>query len=398
MSPSTELRASVFTAALARQREQGLFRSLIPLIHAPAKFIERDGVTCLNCASNNYLDLAGHPLLRKRSQEAMEEYGTGSGGSRLLGGNLMLHQALEIALWKYRPLGKALLFNSGFQANLTVVSALGDALGGVFADKLAHASVAEGMRLLRSPFHRFRHNDMNHLEELLRRHQPKEGGLVVTETLFSMDGDFAPLNELAELQKRYGFWLLLDEAHSTGCHIAFDPKTWQGLPERVMMLGTFGKALGSFGAYVAGPTEVVDYLINFGRGFIFSTSLPPAVLGANLGALEAVQSEEEKWRPQNLRDISAFARREFRRRGFDLGTSESHIAPIRLGSSQQSVEVSALLFKEGIHAPAIRPPTVPEGTSRLRLNFTSAFTQEDVLHIADALERAVSLTVAQRLT
>ncbi len=389
---------NLFAAALEQQREEGLLRSLTALVHAPEKFIERNGVTCLNCASNNYLDLAGHPHLKQRAIEAVQEFGSGSGGSRLLGGNLSLHEKLEAALLQYRPLGKsakALLFNTGFQANLTMVSALGDALGGVFADKLAHASVAEGLRLLRSPFHRFRHNDLNHLEELLRKHQPEQGGLVVTETLFSMDGDFSPLPELAELQKRYGFWMLLDEAHSTACYPGLHLDGLRGLPDRVILMGTFGKALGSFGAYAVGPKETIDYLINFGRGFIFSTSLPPAVLGANLGALETVQSEAEAWRPKQLKTIAAFAREEFRRSGFDLGPSESHIVPVRLGTPERAAAVSVKLFEVGIHAPAIRPPTVPEGTSRLRLNLTSAFTEEDVLRLVNALEQAVRAVDAE---
>ncbi len=388
MNPSTGLRDHPFAAVLQKQREKGLLRSLTALTHAPSKWIERNGVRCLNCASNNYLDLAGHPHLKKRSIEAIENFGTGSGGSRLLGGNLPLHEELELALSHYRPLSKALLFNGGFQANLTLVSTLGDVLGGVFADKLAHASVAEGLRLSKEPFHRFKHNDLNHLEELLRKHQPKQGGLVVTETLFSMDGDFAPLEELAALQKRYGFWLLLDEAHSTGCYPDLHMRGLQGLPDQVILMGTFGKALGSFGAYATGPAEVIDTLINFGRGFIFSTSLPPSVLGVNLGALETVQNSEEAWRPKRLQEIASFAREEFRRRGFDLGPSESHIVPVRLGTPEAAVSISQSLLKQGIHAPAIRPPTVPEGTSRLRLNMTAAFTEEDVLSLADALERA----------
>lgn len=388
----SEARSNPFSAALEKQREQGLLRSLTPLVGAPSKIIEREGVPCLNCASNNYLDLASHPYLRQCAVDAVAEYGGGSGGSRLLGGNLPLHEKLESALTQYRPLGKspkALLFNTGFQANLTLVSALGDALGGVFADKLAHASVAEGLRLTRSPFHRFVHNDLNHLEDLLRKHQPKQGGLVVTETLFSMDGDFAPLEQLAELQKRYGFWLLLDEAHSTACYPGLPLGEFPGLADQTVLMGTFGKAFGSFGAYAVGPVETIDYLINFGRGFIFTTSLPPAVVGANLGALELVQSEAEAWRPKQLHEVSTFARQELRHRGFDLGTSESHIAPVRLGNLQRTAAVAALLFKAGIHAPAIRPPTVPEGTSRLRLNLTSAFTREDVLHLVNALEHAV---------
>jgi len=384
-----------FAAALQRQREHGLLRSLPAAFESPSKFVVRDGAECLNFASNNYLDLAGHPHLQKRALEALEESGTGSGGSRLLGGNLRWHEKLEQAITHYRAhAGKGLLFNSGFQANVTLIPALGDALGGVFADKLAHASVAEGLKLSRRPFHRFRHNDLNHLEDLLRQHQPPEGGLVVTETLFSMDGDFAPLQELAELQKRYGFWLLLDEAHSVGCYPGFNASNWPGLAEQVILMGTFGKAMGSFGAYAAAPADAIEYVVNFGRGFIFSTSLPPAVLGANFGALEMVQRSEEAWRREHLASLSLFARQTLRERGFDLGLSESHILPVRLGSPIRALSVSAFLFKEGIHAPAIRPPTVPEGTARLRLNLTAAFTQEDVMRLVDMLDRAIAVTDA----
>jgi len=348
---------------------------------------------CLNCASNNYLDLAGHPRIVAKAREALEEDGSGSGGSRLLGGNLPLHEILESAISKFRPLGSALLFNSGFQANVTLVPALGEALGGIFADKMCHASVAEGLRLASSSvnFHRFRHNDLNHLEDLLKKHQPAGGGLVVTETLFSMDGDFAPLSDLAGLQRRFGFWLLLDEAHSVGGYPGLETQGW-GMPERTVMMGTFGKALGSFGAYAAGPVELAEYLINFGRGFIFSTSLPPAVLGANLGALETLADPEESWRPGKLQKMADHARSVLQVRGLNLGASQSHILPIHLGTPEQAAQISAKLFDEGIHAPAIRPPTVPEGTSRLRLNITAAFTETDVNRLAEALSAAVAST------
>ncbi len=378
---------NAFSDALEQRRAQGLWRDLTPLLHAPGKYVVRTGVTCLNCASNNYLDLAGHPALRAKAAEALEEAGTGSGGSRLLGGNLPLHEQLEAAVARYRPMGRALLFNSGFQANQTAVSALGDALGGVFADKLAHASVAEGLRSLSAPFHRFRHNDMNHLEALLQKRQPAAGGLVVTETLFSMDGDFAPLAELVELQRRYGFWLYLDEAHSTGCYSDLHLQGFQGQPDRVVLMGTFGKALGGFGAYVVGPSEAIDFLINFGPGFIFSTALPPAVLGSNLAALELVQSQEEAWRPERLHAVASLARAEFRRRGFDLGSAAGHILPVRLGTPERAAQVAARLFDAGIHAPAVRPPTVPAGTSRLRVNLSAAFVDEEVMRLADALEQ-----------
>jgi 8-amino-7-oxononanoate synthase len=387
-----------FLPALEEQRARGLFRTLVELENAPGKWVTRDveadGKTeskrCLNFASNNSLDLAGHPHLVRCATKALDQYGTGSGGSRLLGGNLPIHSALERALDQYRP-GRSLVFNTGFQANLTVVATLGELLGGVFADKAAHASVAEGLKLLpRSvPFHRFAHNDLDHLETLLKQHQPKSGGLVVTETLFSMDGDHPPFEALCALQKKYGFWLLFDEAHSTGAYPELHKRGLIGIPERTVFLGTFGKALGGFGAYVSGPPEIRETLINFGRGFVFSTALPPAVIGANLGALEALADPAESWRMKKLETIAAFARTELKNRGFDIGAASGHIIPVLLGTPEEAVTVSAALLRAGFHAPAIRPPTVPAGTSRLRLSLTAAFEETDVLSFLDALETAV---------
>jgi 8-amino-7-oxononanoate synthase len=389
-----------FADALEARRVAGLLRAPVTLEGAPGKWIVRDvdgkPRRCLNLASNNSLDLAGHPHIVRRAVAALESAGTSSGGSRLLGGDLPLHGELERALEQYRP-GRALAFNTGFQANLTVVSALGEALGGVFADKLAHASVAEGLRLLRRgvPFHRFAHNDPDHLETLLKQHQSQprsqsaaKAGLVVTETLFSMDGDVAPFADLCALQKRYGFWLLLDEAHSTGAYSDLHKQGLAGLPERTILLGTFGKALGSFGAYVSGPPEIRDYLINFGRGFIFSTALPPAVIGANLGALEVVADPAETWRAEKLAAISSFARATLGQRGFDMGSSSGHIIPVLLGAPEMAVAVSTALLGAGFHVPAIRPPTVPAGTARLRLSLTAAFEEPDVVALVDALVAA----------
>ncbi len=386
-----------FPAILAERRASGLYREPVELEGAPGKWITRtvDGAPkrCLNLASNNSLDLAGHLRLTAAATAATEAYGTGSGGSRLLGGNLPLHAELERALEAYRP-GRALVFNTGFQANLTVVSTLGSVLGGVFADKLAHASVAEGLRLLpagkSAGFHRFRHNDANHLEELLKMRQPREGGLVVTEALFSMDGDHPPFADLCALQKRYGFWMLLDEAHSTGAYPELHKQGLGGLPERTILLGTFGKALGSFGAYVAAPPEIRDHLVQFGRGFIYSTALPPAVLGANIAALAAVQDPAEARRRDKLASISAFARAELHRHGFDTGESAAHIVPVLLGSPDMAVAVSSALLRAGFHVPAIRPPTVPAGTARLRLSLTCAFEEADVIALAKALAEALA--------
>lgn len=385
--------------AVEAQRARGLYREPVTLDGAPGKRITRlvDGVPreCLNLASNNSLDLAGHPRLVAAARAALETYGTTSGGSRLLGGDLPLHGALERAVEAYRPEvpdGRALVLNTGFQGNLTVVSTLGELLGGVFTDKRTHASVAEGLRGLPRgvPFHRFAHGDTDHLERLLKEHQPRAGGLVVAETLYSMDGDLAPFEALGALQKRYGFWLLLDEAHSTAAWPGVHARVFAaGVPERTILLGTFGKALGGFGAYVIGAPSVREALVNFGRGFIFSTALPPAVLGANIAALDMAADPQEAWRAEKLAALSRFARAELNRRGFNTGDAAAHILPVLLGRPERALAVSAALLRAGFHVPAIRPPTVPEGTARLRLSLTAALEESDVVALADALESAV---------
>lgn len=390
-----------FRAALERQERLGLLREPVELDGAPGRYVVRAGlqgpVRCLNLASNNSLDLAGHPRIVARAREALERQGTGSGGSRLLGGDLPLHHELERVLEAWRPEvpgGRALVFGTGFQANLTVVSALAEATGGVFADKLVHASVAEGLRLHAAGggrFHRFRHNDVGHLEALLQARQPADGGLVAVEALYSMDGDHAPFEALCDLQRRHGFWLLVDEAHSAGAYPGLHARAFGGLPERTILLGTFGKALGGFGAYVVAPRAVRDYLVNFGRGFVFSTSPPPAVLGAALGALEVLVQPEEAWRPSRLAEVSTRVREGLRARGFDTGAAAGHIVPVLLGTPERALAVSRALLQAGYHVPAIRPPTVPAGTARLRLSLTAAFTDAE----ADALVEAVAAAVAR---
>lgn len=394
---------NVFSEALGDLRNRGLLRSLSSLDGLPGKHVVREGRRCLNLSSNDYLGLAGHPRIRKAAADAALEHGAGSGGSRLLGGGLALHRRLEDAVASLRPLGKALLFNTGFMANLGALEALAPLAGPLFSDKLNHASVAEALRLSPGRFHRYRHGDMAHLEALLARHagKPPAGngargpdrpashgpGLVVTETLFSMDGDLAPLEALLALQARYGFFLYLDEAHSTGCRpdlLGYALR--KARPGRLIAMGTFGKAYGGFGAYLAGPSPVIDWLVNAARSFIFSTALPPAVLGGALEALEV--AEREPWRREKLAEAAALARELFRARGFDIGRSQSHIVPVITGSNAAAADLSAALFREGFHAPPVRHPTVPEGTARLRINLTSEIGREDVAALAEALERA----------
>jgi 8-amino-7-oxononanoate synthase len=381
-----------FLRALEDLKARDALRAVPPLEGLPGRYVTREGRRCLNFSSNDYLGLAGHPKVRQAAADAALRFGAGAGGSRLLGGGLGLHAELEEAVARLRPLGKALLFNTGFMANLGMLQALGPLLGPIYSDKLNHASVAEALKNSGAPFHRFRHGDMAHLESLLEKHGGPAGrgdgpGLVCSETLFSMDGDFARLDGLLSLQKRFGFHLYLDEAHSTGCLPEPAEKAMrESLPGKLILMGTFGKAYGGFGAYAAAPAEVIDYLVNTARGFIFSTALPPAVAGAALAALETAESEP--WRRQKLAETAERARALFKRRGFDTGASESHILPVIAGSNGKALALSAALFQAGFHAPPVRHPTVPEGAARLRINLTCEMEWPEIESLADALERA----------
>ncbi len=403
-----------FSGPLRDLEAEDRLRTLTALEGLPGKFIVRDGRRCLNLSSNDYLGLAGHPKVKQAGADAAMSFGAGAGGSRLLGGGLPLHRELEAEVARMRPLGKALLFNTGFMANLGVLQALGPVLGPVFSDKLNHASVAEALRSAPGSFHRYRHRDMTHLESLLRTHlrpggssmqvagaqegaDPPEAsgapGLVCSETLFSMDGDFAPLADLLALQARYGFYLYLDEAHSTGCYpdlpgAALAAGVPGGSSEgRVLIMGTFGKAYGGFGAYVAGPAPAIDYLVNSARSFIFSTALPPAVAGSALAALRV--AEAEPWRREKLAGHAGFARELFRKRGFDIGDSESHIVPVIAGSNRAALRLSEALFHAGYHAPPVRHPTVPEGRARLRINLNCEIERAEITALADELSSAL---------
>lgn len=378
-----------FTTALADLRSRGRLRARAALPGLPGKWVERGGRRCLNLASNNYLDLADHPAVKRAAADAALAHGAGAGGSRLLGGGLPLHRELEEEVASLRPLGGALLFNTGFMANLGALQALAPLAGPVFSDRLNHASAAEALRLVPGSFHRYRHADMSHLEALLDRHAGGTAGpgLVVTETLFSMDGDEAPLDALLDMQRRRGFLLYLDEAHSTGCRPDLLERAMREAPPgRLLAMGTFGKAYGGFGAYVAGPEALIEYMVNAARAFIFSTALPPAVLGAALAALRV--AEAEPWRREKLAENAARARELFLSRGFDVGRSRSHILPVLVGTDAAAATFSEALYHEGFHAPPVRPPTVPEGTARLRINLTCALETENLTALAEALERA----------
>lgn len=363
-------------------REKGLERSLRRVDSDQGIYLEVEGRKLLNFSSNNYLGLANDERLKKASMEATTKYGTGSGASRLITGSMALHHQLEEKIAQFKNTPAALVFNSGYQANIGILTALLKEGDEVYSDELNHASIVDGCRLSRATIHIYRHNDINHLASLVGAGSKPALGrrLIVTDSVFSMDGDCAPLKDLASLAEKYSAWLMVDEAHATG---VFGPggkglveATWpSGVPlylkEHLIQMGTLGKALGSFGAYVAGSKNLIRLLVNKSRSFIYSTSLPPGVLAASLKAIEIVESEPERrtklW--ENIKWMKA----------------SSPIIPFIVGSSEKALAASQSLFEKGFWVGAIRYPTVAKGTERLRITLMATHSTEQIKSLSEAL-------------
>ncbi len=372
---------------LEELRERGLYRRL-RLIEGPqGPRVLLDGREVLLLCSNDYLGLAGHPGVREAAAEAAMRWGAGAGASRLISGNMAPHRRLEEKLAEFEGYEAALLFGSGYLANTGAIAALADRGEVVFSDQLNHASIIDGCRLARAETFVFRHADVEHLDWGLRKAEGR-GSLIVTDGVFSMDGDIAPLEELTGLARRHGCRLMVDEAHATG---ALGPGgrgsvAAAGLSGEVdVIVGTLGKALGSYGAYVCTSGEIAEYLVNTARPFVFSTAPPPTVVAAGLAALELLESHPG-W-VARLRANAATLRASLAAEGFEAGGSETQIVPIEIGDAERTMELSERILERGVFAQGIRPPTVPEGSSRLR--FTVMAT-----HQAGELRRAAKLAGA----
>lgn len=352
-------------------------------------FIEARGRRLMNLASNDYLALASHPHVVAEARRALEAYGAGATASQLVCGRLPCHEELDRRLAALKRCPAALTFTSGYAANTGIVPALCGRGDHVFADRRAHASLLDGVRLSGARLHRFRHNDAGHLDSLLRGAPAKGRRLVVTESVFSMDGDLAPLADFADLAGVHGAMLLADEAHATG---VFGPGgagrvVELGLQSRIAVsMGTLSKALGSVGGFVAGSESLRDWLANRARSFIYSTGLPPAAAGAALGALDVL--EREPGLGAGLLARAAAFRAMLRAAGLEVGSGASPVIPIHAGTPERALDLAARLEAAGILAIAIRPPTVPAGTARLRLSVTLAHAPEDLASAAEAIVAA----------
>ena len=379
--------ADFATGELARRQAAGLARRLRPIDGAQDTWVTVDGRRVLLLCSNNYLGLATHPAVREAASRAAAEYGAGAGASRLISGSMRLHHDLEAQLASFKGTEAALLFNSGYHANIGAITALVGSEDAVFSDELNHASIIDGCRLSRARVLVYPHNDAGALDELLAR-SPARRRLVVTESIFSMDGDTAPLTEICNVAERHGAMVMVDEAHATG---AVGPRgagvvAAMGLQQRVtVQMGTLGKALGTFGAFVAGRRTIIDLLINAARSFIYTTALPPPVVAAASAALTIVASDPLL--QQRLADNACHLSHGLQQIGLRVPEAPAHIIPVTIGSATTTMRISERLLAEGVFVQGIRPPTVPPDTGRLRVTVMSTHTPDDVAFALAAFQR-----------
>ena len=378
---------------LNERRKAGNLRQLIPLHRVGRGRVKIVGSAdeLVDFSSNDYLALSEHPEVIAASRKYLEEFGAGAGAARLMSGDLEINHQLEkeIALLKAKE--AALIFGSGYLANIGVIPALvgrGDLL---VTDRLSHASIYDGCLLSGAKVIRFRHNDINHLQQIL---QEKRGqynrALVVVESIYSMDGDRCPLKDLIDLKKHSGFLLMVDEAHATGIYGSHGGGIIEeeGVSDGVdVAMGTFGKGLGSYGAYVAASKQTVDYLVNKARSFIYATGLPPAVIGATLAALHLVKTEPELRR--ELHEKVAFFKKQIRKNGLKDDLGPSQIIPVMVGDSTKALALSEELRSHRIFVKAVRPPTVPENSARLRFSITRFHQEEDLKSCARQLVQSL---------
>ena len=375
---------------LDQLHQAGLWRSLRSVTTAPTGRVLLDGRDVILLGSNNYLGLSVHPIVTEAAVTAARKYGTGASASRLMSGNCDLYTELESKIAKVKETEAALVFGSGYLANIGTIPVLAGDGDLILSDALNHASLIDGCRLSHATKQIYRHCDIEHLESLLTQSTKFRRRLIVTDGVFSMDGDIAPLPEICALADRYDAMVMVDDAHSFGVLGEKGGGTVEhfGLENRgVIQMGTLSKAVGGLGGYVAGSADLIDFLVNRARSFIFTTGLPPTTLAAASAALDVIRSTPEL--RQRLSSNVLLLKNALLEKGFQLLPSETQILPLILGAADVASRFAEALLSHGVYAPAIRPPTVPEGTSRLRLSVIASHTPED-------LETAVEGFVAAR--
>ncbi|MBI4183046.1 MAG: 8-amino-7-oxononanoate synthase [Proteobacteria bacterium] len=376
---------SALASELAELESRGLRRVRRVLQTAQSARVSVDGRTYLAFCSNDYLGLASDPRLARAAQEGCGRYGVGAGASHLILGHSEAHHALEEALARFVALPRVLLFSTGYMANIGMVTALAGRDDAVFADRLNHASLNDACLLSRAQFRRYPHCDLEALEKLLSATRARRR-LIVTDAVFSMDGDIAPLPRLVELAERHDAWLLVDDAHGFG--ILGD--RGRGVlshfgiaTPRVIYMATLGKAAGVFGAFVAGEPAAVETLVQRARSYVYTTATPPLLAYAALESLRLI--EEEQWRRERLAQLIRVLQGGLAANRWRLLRSDTAIQPLMIGDNADALEVADRLGQRGLLVPAIRPPTVPQGTARLRISLSAAHGEDDVARLAEVL-------------
>ncbi|MEX2573050.1 MAG: 8-amino-7-oxononanoate synthase [Balneolaceae bacterium] len=368
---------------LLQREKKARLRSLTPVSYENSKKrIVIDGTAFLNFCSNDYLGLSTHTELIKRSALFTERYGTSSSASRLVSGSLHIHHDLEEKIAGLYSAEACLLFGSGFQANVTILPALTGRHDLILADKTVHNSVIQGATLSHAPFRRFQHNDCDHLEYLLKNCRRNGDCWVVTESLFSMDGDRAPLNDISALCRRYGAYLMVDDAHAFGVFGENGLGLTEGRDDIDLVLGTFGKAGGGYGAFVLCSEEMKVFLVNYSSGVIYSTSSSPGSVGAADAAVDLIPGMDRE--RSLLAEKTLFLSDSLKNLGYETGDSRSQIIPVLLSNEEESVRLSRLLYEEKVFVQAIRPPTVKR--SRLRLTLNAHHGIEEIKNLLEVLK------------
>ena len=385
----------MFEQHLQKLQDHHLLRRLRTIDSATGPTVALEGREVILLSSNNYLGLATHPTVIEAAIAATRQYGAGSGAARLVCGSLMPHHTLEAALARFKGTEAALTFAAGYLANIGAIPALIGKNGLILADRLCHASLIDGCRLSGAMFRVYHHGDMHHLERLLARRPAGTPTLIVTDGLFSMDGDIAPMQDIAQLAERYDAMIYVDDAHGTGIL----GRTGRGTLEHCevesrvpLHMGTLSKALGSSGGYLTGSASFIAYLVNTCRSFTYTTAPNPGSAAAAAAALQIMEQEPE--RRLRLWENRAHLAEGLLRLGFDLAASQSPILPIIVGDPDRAMTMAQSLFAHGVYAPAIRPPTVPPTTSRIRLTITADHTPEQIdraLVILEQAGRAINL-------
>lgn len=362
---------------LGRLNENHLLREFKNIEGAQSPVVEIDGKPYINFCSNNYLNLSTHPKVVAASREAAEKFGTGGGASRHVSGNHALYEELEEKTAQFKGHESCLVFPTGYMANVGVLSALCGKNDVIFSDELNHASLIDGCRMSRAETKVYPHCDVNALEDLLKENKNAKQKFIVTDGIFSMDGDLPPLPGIVELAETYDATLIVDDAHGTGTL----GENGRGIAEHFglegkipVVVGTYSKALGSLGGFVCASNTVTDYLKNKARSLIYTTALPPTVLAASCAAIDVAQ--EEPLRREKLQQNAKLLRESLIKAGYNVGNSKHHIIPVIVGGTEETLTLSQKLFDNGILAVAIRPPTVPVGTSRIRFSVMAEHTVE----------------------